>query len=135
MLDELRQGKLHLVDLAGSECAKKGGFIYPEDTSQAARLLAGQEEEREFRAQRRSINQSLLTLGRVITALRESVRLSTDDEQLRYHYEGPLNRANRAPVGCRIEIRNCPELMESAVQHILEIRLDNGITGWGNLAA
>ena len=25
------QGKLHLVDLAGSECAKKGGFIYPED--------------------------------------------------------------------------------------------------------
>ncbi|CAE7387630.1 tmp1 [Symbiodinium natans] len=61
------QGKLHLVDLAGSECAKKGGFIYPEDASQAARLLAGQEEERE----RRSINQSLLTLGRVITALRE----------------------------------------------------------------
>jgi len=73
------QGKLHLVDLAGSECAKKGGFIYPEDTSQAARLLAGQEEERE----RRSINQSLLTLGRVITALREgSGRVPYRDSKL-----------------------------------------------------
>ncbi|CAE7677176.1 Klp61F, partial [Symbiodinium sp. CCMP2456] len=73
------QGKLHLVDLAGSECAKKGGFIYPEDASQAARLLAGQEEERE----RRSINQSLLTLGRVITALREgSGRVPYRDSKL-----------------------------------------------------
>eukprot|EP00913_Durusdinium_trenchii_P017522 g16463.t1 len=73
------QGKLHLVDLAGSECAKKGGLIYPEDVSASARLLAGQEEERE----RRSINQSLLTLGRVITALREgSGRVPYRDSKL-----------------------------------------------------
>eukprot|EP00435_Cladocopium_sp_Y103_P043218 s339_g12.t1 len=73
------QGKLHLVDLAGSECAKKGGLIYAEDVSAAARMLAGQEEERE----RRSINQSLLTLGRVITALREgSGRVPYRDSKL-----------------------------------------------------
>lgn len=73
------QGKLHLVDLAGSECAKKGGLIYSEDVSAAARMLAGQEEERE----RRSINQSLLTLGRVITALREgSGRVPYRDSKL-----------------------------------------------------
>lgn len=47
-------GKLHLVDLAGSECAKACG------ASTEAR-------ERE----RKNINQSLLTLGRVIGALRE----------------------------------------------------------------
>jgi len=73
------QGKLHLVDLAGSECAKKGGLVYSEDVSAAARMLAGQEEERE----RRSINQSLLTLGRVITALREgSGRVPYRDSKL-----------------------------------------------------
>ncbi|EKX52236.1 hypothetical protein GUITHDRAFT_65383, partial [Guillardia theta CCMP2712] len=47
-------GKLHLVDLAGSECAKTAG-------SENA------QKERE----RKNINQSLLTLGRVISALRE----------------------------------------------------------------
>lgn len=47
-------GKLHLVDLAGSECAKQCGG------ADAAR-------ERE----RKNINQSLLTLGRVISALRD----------------------------------------------------------------
>jgi hypothetical protein len=44
-------GKLHLVDLAGSECAKTAG----NDKVDAAK-------ERE----RKNINQSLLTLGRVI---------------------------------------------------------------------
>jgi kinesin family protein 11 len=47
-------GKLHLVDLAGSECAKTAGMEDPK-------------KERE----RKNINQSLLTLGRVISALRE----------------------------------------------------------------
>jgi len=54
-------GKLHLVDLAGSECA---GKISPEELAAQGAVRA--EEERE----RRSINQSLLTLGRVIAALR-----------------------------------------------------------------
>lgn len=47
-----RQGKLHLVDLAGSESAKATGI-----TSKRLREST-------------NINQSLLTLGRVITALR-----------------------------------------------------------------
>ena len=47
-------GKLHLVDLAGSECAKACG-------------ASSEARERE----RKNINQSLLTLGRVIGALRE----------------------------------------------------------------
>ena len=49
-----RTGKLHLVDLAGSECAKSAGTE-----------SASQERER------RNINQSLLTLGRVVDALRQ----------------------------------------------------------------
>lgn len=57
-------GKLHLVDLAGSECAKKASY---EEVSYPRGQQAGNEEERE----RRSINQSLLTLGRVISALRD----------------------------------------------------------------
>ncbi|CAJ1375836.1 unnamed protein product [Effrenium voratum] len=73
-------GKLHLVDLAGSECAKKG-YLYPDAQAQDpsfARVMAG-EEERE----RRNINQSLLSLGRVITALREgSGRVPYRDSKL-----------------------------------------------------
>lgn len=59
-------GKLHLVDLAGSECAKKAAWG-PEDATAGRAGQATTEQERE----RRSINQSLLTLGRVIAALRE----------------------------------------------------------------
>uniref|UniRef100_A0A914VQU9 Kinesin-like protein n=1 Tax=Plectus sambesii TaxID=2011161 RepID=A0A914VQU9_9BILA len=47
----LRQGKLHLVDLAGSECIGRSGAV-----DKRAREAG-------------NINQSLLTLGRVITAL------------------------------------------------------------------
>lgn len=50
-----RQGKLHLVDLAGSECAKSTGAA-----SGSVRFRESQ-----------NINKSLLTLGRVITALRD----------------------------------------------------------------
>ena len=46
-----RNGKLHLVDLAGSECAKNIDQSRMRESS--------------------NINQSLLTLGRVITALKE----------------------------------------------------------------
>jgi hypothetical protein len=51
-----RTGKLHMCDLAGSECAK---------TAATASEAASRERER------KNINQSLLTLGRVIGALRE----------------------------------------------------------------
>lgn len=52
-------GKLHCVDLAGSECAKSAN-LEKGDESQSAR-------ERE----RKNINQSLLTLGRVVSMLKE----------------------------------------------------------------
>ena len=48
-------GKLHMVDLAGSECAKSAG---------GADVDPARERER------KNINQSLLTLGRVITLLK-----------------------------------------------------------------
>jgi len=51
-----RTGKLHMCDLAGSECAKTAG-TKNEDASR----------ERE----RKNTNQSLLTLGRVISSLKE----------------------------------------------------------------
>ena len=53
--DLLKVGKLHLVDLAGSECVGRSG--------------ANKKKERAREAG--NINQSLLTLGRVITALVE----------------------------------------------------------------
>mmetsp|Transcript_144521 Transcript_144521/g.277254 ORF Transcript_144521/g.277254 Transcript_144521/m.277254 type:complete len:1540 (-) Transcript_144521:127-4746(-) len=67
-------GKLHLVDLAGSECAKKAGPPSDEQPGAGSAVrntqaqAAALEEERE----RRNINQSLLTLGRVIAALRDN---------------------------------------------------------------
>jgi len=64
-------GKLHLVDLAGSENAKKASQTFGDENGVPAggggRPAHSPEEERE----RRNINQSLLTLGRVIQALRE----------------------------------------------------------------
>lgn len=84
-------GKLHLVDLAGSENAKKASQAFLDDTGLAptvtgstsyprsATPAAREEEERE----RRNINQSLLTLGRVINALREgSGRVPYRDSKL-----------------------------------------------------
>ena len=48
-------GKLHMVDLAGSECAKSAG---------------GSDLDPSRERERKNINQSLLTLGRVITLLK-----------------------------------------------------------------
>lgn len=63
-------GKLHLVDLAGSECAKKAGPGLDDTNPKGIGLASGQQVEQE--RERRNINQSLLTLGRVIGALREN---------------------------------------------------------------
>lgn len=52
-------GKLHMVDLAGSECAKAAG-----NEMSAPETVARERE-------RMNINRSLLTLGRVITILKE----------------------------------------------------------------
>lgn len=53
-------GKLHMVDLAGSECAKTAGMGEKSCPESAKR-----------EAERRNINKSLLTLGRVITILKD----------------------------------------------------------------
>jgi len=52
--------KLHLVDLAGSECAKTAAF----DKNSGPEAILRERE-------RTSINRSLLTLGRVLTALKD----------------------------------------------------------------
>jgi len=62
-----RRGKLHLVDLAGSECAKATGA-----DANSTRLRESQ-----------NINKSLLTLGRVITSLRDkTARIPYRDSKL-----------------------------------------------------
>lgn len=74
-------GKLHLVDLAGSECAKKAAWVSETNgTTEQERNWRAVETERE----RRAINQSLLTLGRVIAALREekTTRIPYRDSKL-----------------------------------------------------
>jgi hypothetical protein len=52
-------GKLHCVDLAGSECAK------------SANLEKGNEDQTARERERMNINRSLLTLGRVVSMLKE----------------------------------------------------------------
>eukprot|EP00929_Paragymnodinium_shiwhaense_P108045 TRINITY_DN74379_c0_g1_i1.p1 TRINITY_DN74379_c0_g1~~TRINITY_DN74379_c0_g1_i1.p1 ORF type:complete len:1472 (+),score=438.02 TRINITY_DN74379_c0_g1_i1:100-4515(+) len=66
-------GRIHLVDLAGSESAKQAAIYDPTKPG------AGLEGDRE----RRNINQSLLTLGRVILALRDdAARVPYRDSKL-----------------------------------------------------
>jgi len=81
-------GKLHLVDLAGSECAKKAALSdHSRDASMAMRNGVGGgvvcQQTLEGERERRNINQSLLTLGRVIVALRgEGARVPYRDSKL-----------------------------------------------------
>lgn len=80
-----RTGRLHLVDLAGSESAKTGG------------------SDSERGRERKSINQSLLALGRVITAL-QAVASSKDTSDLtgRVPYrESKLTRILQEALGGR----------------------------------
>jgi hypothetical protein len=62
-------GKLHLVDLAGSECAKAADLTGAGTDLMEQRGKTGKSTNLE--RERKNINQSLLTLGRVISALRE----------------------------------------------------------------
>jgi len=68
------EGKLHMVDLAGSECAKSAGM---EKTT-------GNEAARE--RERMSINRSLLTLGRVISILKEQSQNKKSAKNVRIPY-------------------------------------------------
>lgn len=65
-------GKLHMVDLAGSECAKTAG----------SEKSCPESAKRE--AERRNINKSLLTLGRVITILKEKSQGKSLKERVPY---------------------------------------------------
>lgn len=69
------QGKLHMVDLAGSESAKTAALEQSSARDQAAR-----EQER------RNINKSLLTLGRVISILKEQSENKSKTVMIPYRY-------------------------------------------------
>ena len=71
------QGKLHMVDLAGSESAKTAILEQSSQREQAAR-----EQER------RNINKSLLTLGRVISILKEQSENKNKTAMIPYRYVG-----------------------------------------------
>ena len=68
-------GKLHCVDLAGSECAKSADL---DDDQQASR-------ERE----RMNINRSLLTLGRVVSMLKEQSQGNNNNKTANKHMRIP----------------------------------------------
>ena len=72
-------GKLHMVDLAGSECAKSAG---------------GSDLDPSRERERKNINQSLLTLGRVITLLKAGGKAK--GERIPYR-DSKLTRPNRSP--------------------------------------
>lgn len=81
-------GKLHMVDLAGSECARSASFDRP-NSSDAAR-------ERE----RMNINRSLLTLGRVISLLKESGESKRTNIRIPYR-DSKLTRILQESLGGR----------------------------------
>ena len=83
-------GKLHLCDLAGSECAKTAGGGN------------GVREEATREAERRNINQSLLTLGRVITTLRAAADGDKSAASARIPYrDSKLTRLLQESLGGR----------------------------------
>ena len=85
-------GKLHLVDLAGSECAKTAGG------GETGKGLAGEARERE----RKNINQSLLTLGRVISTLKDCMEKKQDIASVRIPYrDSKLTRLLQESLGGR----------------------------------
>ena len=80
-------GKLHMVDLAGSECAKTAG---------------GDKRARERERERMNINQSLLTLGRVISILKEQSQRKRPNTNVRIPYrDSKLTRILQESLGGR----------------------------------
>lgn len=81
-------GKLHMVDLAGSECAKSAG------NDRSSPDAAARERER------LNINRSLLTLGRVITTLKEKSLNKNTNARIPYR-DSKLTRVLREALGGR----------------------------------
>jgi len=83
-------GKLHMVDLAGSECAKTANLDKPSAVDAA--------RERE----RLNINRSLLTLGRVISMLKEMNDSNKKSNNIRIPYrDSKLTRILQESLGGR----------------------------------
>ena len=84
------EGKLHMVDLAGSENAKTAG----------GDKTIGSEAARE--RERMSINRSLLTLGRVISILKEQSQSKKSSKNIRIPYrDSKLTRILQESLGGR----------------------------------
>jgi len=84
------EGKLHMVDLAGSECAKTAG----------GDKTTGNEAARE--RERMAINRSLLTLGRVISILKEQSQSRKSSKNIRIPYrDSKLTRILQESLGGR----------------------------------
>ncbi|KAK1736021.1 kinesin family protein [Skeletonema marinoi] len=81
-------GKLHMVDLAGSECAKSAG-----NDKSAPEAVARERE-------RMNINRSLLTLGRVITILKEKSLHKNVNARIPYR-DSKLTRVLQESLGGR----------------------------------
>eukprot|EP00578_Thalassiosira_sp_NH16_P029435 CAMPEP_0181087506 /NCGR_PEP_ID=MMETSP1071-20121207/6308_1 /TAXON_ID=35127 /ORGANISM="Thalassiosira sp., Strain NH16" /LENGTH=1240 /DNA_ID=CAMNT_0023169397 /DNA_START=70 /DNA_END=3791 /DNA_ORIENTATION=- len=81
-------GKLHMVDLAGSECAKSAG------NDKGAPDAVARERER------MNINRSLLTLGRVITVLKEKSLNKNANIRIPYR-DSKLTRVLQEALGGR----------------------------------
>jgi hypothetical protein len=82
------KGKLHLVDLAGSECAKTASL------DKADKATAARERER------MNINRSLLTLGRVISCLKEISEKKNSNIRVPYR-DSKLTRVLQESLGGR----------------------------------
>ena len=81
-------GKLHMVDLAGSECAKTAAL------DKADKATASRERER------MNINRSLLTLGRVISCLKEQAEKKSSNVRVPYR-DSKLTRVLQESLGGR----------------------------------
>ncbi|GMH87098.1 hypothetical protein TrVE_jg10935 [Triparma verrucosa] len=81
-------GKLHMVDLAGSECAKSASM------DKADKASATRERER------MNINRSLLTLGRVISCLKEQSEKKNSNVRVPYR-DSKLTRVLQESLGGR----------------------------------
>ncbi|GMH69323.1 hypothetical protein TrLO_g8416 [Triparma laevis f. longispina] len=81
-------GKLHMVDLAGSECAKTATL------DKADKASATRERER------MNINRSLLTLGRVISCLKEQSEKKNSNVRVPYR-DSKLTRVLQESLGGR----------------------------------
>ena len=101
-------GKLHMVDLAGSECAKSAG------NDKSCPDSAAREMER------RNINKSLLTLGRVITILKEKSQGKTATARVPYRCVKIFDLLVGFILGFHLNAVSCYYYSDSKLTRILQ---------------